>query len=367
MKDTLRVVVLGSTGSIGTQTLDVIRWQGWHVTGLAAGRNRDLLLEQIREFHPEVVYSEAKIEEHVDGVMLVDSAAEVAAWESDVVVAAIPGLAGLEPIRAAVRAGRRIALANKESMVAAGPLLREEAKQHGAEFIPVDSEHSALFQAMLGERPEDVHELILTASGGPFREAPEDLSSVSPEQALNHPRWNMGPKVTIDSATLMNKGLEVLEAHALFGVAIDKIKVVIHPQSYVHSLIRFVDGNLKALLGPTDMRLAIQYALTYPERAPTPLINEGIPPRLDFERPDVDRFPALELAYAAGKMGGIAPVVLNASNEIAVGAFLSGKIKFTDIPRLVKEVLDKAPSDPLTWDNLYSADAWARNEAEARL
>lgn len=270
MSEPLRVVVLGSTGSIGTQTLDVVRWRGWKVVGLAAGRNRALLAEQVRAFRPEVVYAAGGVPELPPGVRAAASAAEVAAWDADVVVAAIPGLAGLEPVRAAVRAGRRVALANKESMVAAGPLLQEEARKYGAAFVPVDSEHSALFQALAGERPEDVAELVLTASGGPFREGPEDLSGVTPEEALRHPRWSMGPKVTIDSATLMNKGLEVLEAHALFGTELERIKVVVHPQSYVHSLVRFVDGQIKAVLGPTDMRLAIQYALTYPERAPTP-------------------------------------------------------------------------------------------------
>lgn len=367
MKSDLRVVILGSTGSIGTQALDVVRWRGWKVVGLAAGTNRALLAEQVRAFRPEVVYAAAGVPELPPGVRAAASAAEVAAWEADVVVAAIPGLAGLEPVRAAVRAGRRVALANKESMVAAGPLLQEEARRHGAAFVPVDSEHSALFQALEGERPEDVAELILTASGGPFRVGPGDLSGVTPEEALRHPRWSMGPKVTIDSATLMNKGLEVLEARALFGVDLERIKVVVHPQSYVHSLVRFTDGQLKAVLGPTDMRLAIQYALTYPERAPTPLAEEPLPPRLDFELPDTDRFPALELAYRAGRMGGVAPTVYNAAGEVAVQAFLDRRIPFTGMARIVEAVLGKTPDEPLTWENLYAADAWARREAEAML
>jgi len=367
MKHDLRVVVLGSTGSIGTQTLDVVRWRGWRVVGLAAGRNRALLAEQVRAFRPEVVYAAGGLPELPPGVRAAASAVEVAAWDADVVVAAIPGLAGLEPVRAAVRAGRRVALANKESMVAAGPLLQKEAREYGAEFVPVDSEHSALFQALLGEPPEAVAELILTASGGPFREGPEDLSRVTPEQALDHPRWSMGPKVTVDSATLMNKGLEVLEAHALFGVGLDRIKVVVHPQSYVHSMVRFVDGQIKALLGPTDMRLAIQYALSHPERAPTPLANAPLPERLEFAPPDRERFPALGLAYRAGSMGGLAPAVLNAANEVAVEAFLTGRLGFTGIARVVEDVLGKTPSDPLTWENLYAADAWARKEAEERL
>jgi len=280
------------------------------------------------------------------------------------VVAAIPGLAGLEPVRAAVRAGRLVALANKESMVAAGELLWREAREYGADFIPVDSEHSAIFQCLIGEPRENVAELILTASGGPFRQGPADLSQVTPEQALAHPRWNMGSKVSIDSATLMNKGLEVLEARALFGVSMEQIKVVIHPQSYVHSMVRFKDGQLKAQLGPTDMRLAIQYALTYPNRPPTPLANEPLPAVLNFEEPDSERFPALSLAYKAGEIGGVAPVALNAANEVAVNAFLAEKIPFTAITQIVAKLLRETPALELTWSNLYETDAWARSRAK---
>ncbi|HGY09429.1 MAG TPA: 1-deoxy-D-xylulose-5-phosphate reductoisomerase [Oceanithermus profundus] len=367
MTRNLRVVVLGSTGSIGTQTLEVVRWRGWRVVGLAAGRNTELLQQQVRAFHPQVVYAEADPGPLPEGVARAGSAAEVAAWDADVVVAAIPGLAGLEPVRAAVGAGRRVALANKESMVAAGPLLQEEAQKRGATFVPVDSEHSALFQALMGERRVDVAELILTASGGPFLREPADLDSVTPAQALRHPRWAMGPKVTVDSATLMNKGLEVLEAQALFGFPLERIKVLVHPQSYVHGLVRYVDGQIKALMGPTDMRLAIQYALTYPERAPTPLAGEPLPARLDFEAPDLERFPALALAFRAGEQGGLAPAVLNAANEVAVAAFLEERLGFTGIPKIVESVLARTPAEPLTWENLYAADAWARREAEAML
>ena len=361
-----KIVVLGSTGSIGTQTLDVARWRGYRVVGLAAGRNSELLLEQVREFEPEVVYAAAGLDAASlpAKTRLAKSASEVAAAEADAVVAAIPGLAGLDPVRAAVRAGRLVALANKESMVAAGELLWREAREHGADFIPVDSEHSAIFQCLVGEPQENVAELVLTASGGPFREGPVDLSQVTPEQALAHPRWNMGPKVSIDSATLMNKGLEVLEAKALFGVELEQIKVVIHPQSYVHSLVRFKDGQFKAQLGPTDMRLAIQYALSYPERPPTPLANEPLPAVLNFEEPDGERFPALSLAYRAGEIGGVAPVVFNAANEVAVNAFLAGKIPFTAITQIVARLLDEAPALELTWDNLYASDTWARARAE---
>lgn len=365
-----RIVVLGSTGSIGTQTLDVCRWRGYRVVGLVAGRNLEVLSQQIVEFQPEAVAADASVLSELrlrfPNLYLTD-ALEVAAWPSDVVVGAVPGLAGLPGVRAAVQQGRRMALANKESMVAAGPLLWQEAEQSGAEIIPVDSEHSALFQSLVGEPFQDVAELILTASGGPFLHEPADLSKVTPEMALNHPRWKMGSKVTIDSSTLFNKGLEVLEAVQLFKVSIEKVKVQIHPQSYVHSMVRFQDGNIKAQLGPTDMRLAIQYALTYPHRPPTPLRDAPIPERLDFYPPDTQRFPALALAYEAGRKGGLAPVVLNAADEIAVEAFLKGQIGYLEIPRVLEKVLQQTPSAPLTWDNVYQADLEARERARELL
>jgi len=358
-----RVVVLGSTGSIGTQTLDVCRWRGYRVVGLVAGKNLELLSQQIAQFHPEAVAADPAVlpvlRERFPKLHIAD-ALEVAAWPAEVVVGAIPGLAGLPGVRVAVQQGRRMALANKESMVAAGPLLWQEAAQHGAEIIPVDSEHSAIFQSLVGEPFQDVAELILTASGGPFLHEPADLSNVTPQMALNHPRWKMGPKVTIDSSTLFNKGLEVLEAVQLFRVPIEKVKVQIHPQSYVHSMVRFQDGNIKAQLGPTDMRLAIQYALTYPQRPPTPLRDAPIPERLEFFPPDTQRFPALALAYQAGRMGGLAPVVLNAADEVAVEAFLKGQIGYLEIPWLLEKVLQQTPSGPLTWDNIFQADLEAR-------
>lgn len=367
MKDTpKRIVVLGSTGSIGTQTLDVCRWRGYQVVGLVAGKNLNLLTQQIAEFRPEVVAADQAILPKLRlgfPSLYISDAVEVAAWPADVVVGAIPGLAGLPGVRAAVQQGRRMALANKESMVAAGTLLWHEAEQSGAEVIPVDSEHSALFQSLIGEPFHNVAELILTASGGPFLKEPSDLSSVTPQMALNHPRWKMGPKVTIDSSTLFNKGLEVLEAVQLFKVPIEQVKVQIHPQSYVHSMVRFQDGNIKAQLGPTDMRLAIQYALTYPERPPTPLRDAPIPERLDFYTPDTNRFPALALAYEAGHMGGLAPVMLNAADEIAVEAFLNGQIGYLEIPQVLQKVLQQTPSAALTWDNVYQADLEARTLA----
>ncbi|MER3444972.1 MAG: 1-deoxy-D-xylulose-5-phosphate reductoisomerase, partial [Meiothermus sp.] len=269
-------------------------------------------------------------------------------------------LAGLPGVRAAVRAGRRVALANKESMVAAGPLLWAEAERSGAQILPVDSEHSALFQSLAGEPLSGVAELILTASGGPFLHEPADLRHVTPEMALRHPRWKMGPKVTIDSSTLFNKGLEVLEAVQLFRLPLEKVKVLIHPQSYVHSLVRFHDGNLKAQLGPTDMRLPIQYALAYPERPPTPLRDLPIPERLEFYPPDTERFPALAAAYEAGRRGGLAPVVLNAADEVAVEAFLKGQIGYLDIPRVLEAALEAVPQGGLSWESIEHADLEAR-------
>jgi len=365
-----RVVVLGSTGSIGSQALEVCRWRGYRAVGLVAGRNLELLSQQIAEFQPEVVAADPSLRPELrtrfPSLRLAEPL-EVAAWPAQVVVGAIPGLAGLPSVRVAVQQGRRMALANKESMVAAGPLLWQEIEQSGAEIIPVDSEHSAIFQSLLGESLEDVAELILTASGGPFLREPADLSSVTPQMALKHPRWKMGPKVTIDSSTLFNKGLEVLEAVQLFRVPIEKVKVQIHPQSYVHSMVRFQDGSIKAQLGPTDMRLAIQYALTYPQRPPTPLCNAPIPERLEFYPPDTQRFPALALAYQAGRMGGLAPVVLNAADEVAVEAFLKGQIGYLDIPWVLEKVLQQTPNEPLTWDNVFQADLEARKLAQALL
>lgn len=361
-----RVVLLGSTGSIGTQALEVCRWRSYQVVGLAAGRNLELLSQQIAEFQPEMVQADPSILPQLRQrfpQLRLGSQPEVAALEAEVVVAAIPGLAGLAGVRVAVEQGRRLALANKESMVAAGSLLWSIAEKSGASIIPVDSEHSALFQSLVGEPMADLAELILTASGGPFRLQPNDLSTITPEQALNHPRWKMGPKVTIDSSTLFNKGLEVLEAVELFRVGLDKVKVLIHPQSYVHSMVRFNDGNIKAQLGPTDMRLPIQYALSYPARPTTPLRDLAIPETLEFYPPDLQRFPALAAAYEAGRMGGMAPVVLNAADEVAVEAFLQHKIRYPEIARVLEDTLAETPSDTLSWESIASVDTWARRRA----
>lgn len=368
-----RLAVLGSTGSIGTQTLDVARWHGFRVEALAAGANVERLLAQAREFRPSLIAcadgAAASVRPHLPaGTKLVVGTAafdEVATADVDVVVAAIPGMAGLAPTAAALRAGRHVALANKEAMVIAGPLMWALAKASGGRITPVDSEHSALFQTLLGEPEAGVAGLILTASGGPFRKGPHDLSEVTPEQALKHPNWSMGRKVTIDSSTLFNKGLEVLEAHYLFGVPFDEIEVVIHPQSLVHGLVRFSDGSLKAQIGPHDMRLPIQYAILGPARPATPLPNLPLRGAWEFEPPDTERFPCLPLAYAAGRAAGLAPTYLNAADEVAVDAFLAGSIRFTDIARTLEHVLEHAPHGTLRWDVLAEADADARSLATA--
>jgi 1-deoxy-D-xylulose-5-phosphate reductoisomerase len=360
-----RIVILGSTGSIGTQTLDVARWRGYEVVGLVAGKNTKLLLEQIAEFHPKLVACDASVASEVkphlpSGTKLVDSL-EVAAMDADTVVAAIPGIAGLEPTLASLKAGRHVALANKEAMVVAGPLVWEIARKHNAKVTPVDSEHSALFQCLVGEDKANVDKLILTASGGPFRKGPEDLSGVTSEQALKHPNWSMGNKVTLDSATLFNKGLEVLEAHFLFELPLHQIEVVIHPQSLIHSLVRFKDGNLKAQIGPHDMRLPIQYGIEYPNRPEVPLAPLPLLGTWELSEPDHTRFPSLKLAYRAGEMGGVAPAALNAADEIAVEAFMQKKIKFTDIPKMLEEVLDGLENVPLSWESIRETDTWARD------
>ncbi len=375
-----RIAVVGSTGSIGTQTLDVARSRGLRVVALAAGQKLDLLEVQAREFQPELVSVAggqlAEARSRLPGVRVVADPCEVATYPADVVIAAVPGLAGLPPVRAALEAGRAVALATKEAMVAASHLIWAAAKRGGGRLVPVDSEHTALYQLLLGEQLSDVDELILTASGGPFRVGPADLSGVTPQQALAHPTWNMGRKITLDSSTLMNKGLEVLEASALYGLSLDKVKVLVHPQSVVHGLIRFVDGNLKAHLSASDMRLPIAYAIG---AAPEGMRTAGdvrAGPRerwtgpafdltgtLEFFAPDFGRFPCLGLAYRAGELGGVAPTVLNAADEVAVDAFLAGRVSYPDIARVIGSVLEKTPTEELTWDALFAADAWARARA----
>jgi len=370
------IAILGSTGSIGRSTLEVIQQfpDRFQVTYLTAHRNIDLLREQIERFRPRAVVvhegcDAATLRIMTDGLTDVLVGAEglhevVTRSDVDLVVSALVGFAGLVPTLYAIRAGKDIALANKETLVVGGELIMQAVNSHGVRLLPVDSEHSAILQCLQGEDQRAVERLILTASGGPFRlwDA-ERLASVTPQQALAHPTWRMGKKITIDSATLMNKGLEVIEAHWLFGIAPEAIQVVIHPQSIIHSLVQFADGSTKAQLGVPDMKIPIQYALTYPERpaAPHPRLNLAALAEMTFQEPDLKRFPCLALAYRALRTGGTAPAVLNAANEVAVERFLEGKISFPMIAPLIEEALDnhQVVRDP-SLEDLLRVDAETR-------
>ena len=366
-----QLAVLGSTGSIGRQTLEVVRAlpHKFHIIGLAGGKNIDLLAEQIREFKPRFVY----YQDREAGSQLVNAECEFLSLEDiarqpqvDTVVMATSGSSGLRPTLAAVQAGKNVALANKESLVMAGEIIINEAKLNAAQILPIDSEHSAIWQCLRGET-QPAAQLILTASGGPFwHYSPAQLDEVTVEQALKHPSWQMGRKVTIDSATLMNKGLEVIEAHWLFNMSFDSIKVLIHPQSIIHSMVEFIDGSIKAQLSYPDMRLPIQYALTYPERLPNPQfpkLDWGIINNLSFEQPDFDTFPCLKLAIEAGRKGGTYPAVVCAADEVAVELFLWQRIKFIDIANLVGQALEQhqAIAHP-SLEEIMAADAWAREK-----
>ena len=367
-----QLAVLGSTGSIGQQTLEVVRAlpHRFHIVGLAAGRNTDLLAKQINEFKPRFVYyQDREAQAHLPNTEYEFlSLEEIASHpQVDAVVIATSGKTGLSPTLAAVKAGKEICLANKESLVMAGEIITNEARLNAAQILPIDSEHSAIWQCLTGET-QPAAELILTASGGPFLGySPAQLGKVTVKQALKHPSWQMGTKVTIDSATLMNKGLEVIEAHWLFDMPFENIKVLIHPQSIVHSMVEFIDGSIKALLSYPDMRLPIQYALSYPERLPNPQLprlnwdNIG---NLTLEQPDLDTFPCLRLAIEAGIKGGTYPTVLCAADEVAVDLFLSGRIKFVDIAKLVEQVLEQhqVTAHP-TLEEIMMADTWAREKA----
>lgn len=357
------VVILGSTGSIGQQALDVIaRYPDeYRVVGLSAYQQGDRLASQAAAL-PSLPLTTLTGRDGVAGLLELCRLPEV-----DTVINALVGSVGLRPTLETLRAGKQLLLANKESLVAGGELVTEAAASSGHPIIPVDSEHCAIFQCLRGEDAAAIGKLIITASGGPFRgrKAPE-LAAVTVADALAHPRWTMGPKITIDSATMMNKGLEVIEAHYLFGVPYDRIDVVVHPQSIIHSLVEFVDGSVIAQLGPTDMRLPIQYALTYPDRRPTPAgsIDLVALAELDFESPDNDAFPCLSYAYQAGRAGGTAPAVLNAANEQAVAAFLNGACGFRDIANCVKEVLDSHTIVTAeSVEVLEEAERWARERA----
>jgi len=378
-----RIALLGSTGSIGRQTLEVVGAlvDRFEIVALAAGRNVDLLAEQAARTSPRIVaVADQESAERLKGMVgsrirvawgtrgLVEAAVESGA---DLVVVAVVGASGLVPTLNALAAGKDVALANKETLVAGGRLVVEAQAQGGGRLIPVDSEHSAILQCLVGEERRTVRRLVLTASGGPFRTATaEEMRMARPEDALKHPTWSMGGKITIDSATLMNKGLEVIEAHWLFGIDYDRIDVLIHPQSIVHSLVEFADGSVKAQLGTPDMRLPIQYALCFPERVPVAwselsLARAGV---LTFEPPDLTRFPCLALAYEAGKLGGTAPAVLNAANEVAVEAFLKGQIGFMDIARCVETVMAAhTVEEAKDLESVLEADAWARQKARASI
>ncbi len=351
-----KILLLGSTGSIGVNSLNVIRKfpEIFSVSVLTANNNIELIQKQIEEFHPEtvVIVDENKASElrnNFKGKCNIlsgkNALCEVAAQtDYDILLGAVVGFSGLAPTIEAIKRGKRIALANKETLVVAGELVTDLVKKHNAEIIPVDSEHSAIFQCLTGEKNEQVEKLIITGSGGPFLNTDkESFSTVTVKEALNHPNWNMGNKITIDSATMMNKGLEVIEARWLFGFLSDQIEVVIHPQSIIHSMVQFVDGSIKAQLGYPDMKLPIQFALTYPERFKNDMERTNMPKlrELTFIEPDFNKYECLNLAFQVLKEGGTASCILNAANEIAVGKFLNKEIKFSDIPDLIKNALDK--------------------------
>ena len=374
-----KVAILGSTGSIGVNTLEVVRRdrRSFSLTGLAAGNNIGLLEEQAAEFSPRRVAAAdpagaGELRKRIGGrVEVLEGGEGMAALaldhETDLVVVAVPGTAALLPALKALEAGKDLALASKEILVAAGQLTMTAAAGSGSRILPVDSEHSAVFQCLRGLEPREVRRIILTASGGPFLEASrEELAAVTPEAALDHPRWQMGKKVSLDSATMMNKGLEVLEAHWLFGLPLDRIEVIIHPQSVVHSLVETVDGSLLAQLSLPDMRLPISYALYYPERSPRSFRETDLSELegLTFRRPDRRLFPALDLAYRAGREGGTMPAVMNAANEAAGEAFLSGEIPFLKIMEVVEAVMnDHRLVEAPDLEAILAADRWAREEA----
>ncbi|MCK4221690.1 MAG: 1-deoxy-D-xylulose-5-phosphate reductoisomerase [Dehalococcoidia bacterium] len=363
-----KVAILGSTGSIGQQTLDIIRALNtrFQIVGLAAGTNTELLARQIDEFQPRLFSCSAE-PDFGCAAQFLPMEGMVTDPEVDLVVIATSGKSGLYPLLAAVRAGKTVALANKETLVMAGEIILREARQHRAKILPIDSEHSAVWQCLRGERTR-IERIFLTASGGPFYHfSPARLEQVTAQEALQHPVWKMGRKVTIDSATLMNKGLEMIEAHWLFAVPFDNIEVLLHPQCIVHSMVEFADGCVKAQLGFPDMRLPIQYAICYPERLSNtelPRLDLHMVQALNFQSVDEARFPCLTLARNAARMGGTYPAVLCAADEVAVELFLSHRTRFVDIARIVEETLEehRAVARP-TLDAILQADAWARKRA----
>jgi len=377
-----KITILGSTGSIGCSALDVIEKnpQRFQVEALAAGRNIKLLKKQIEKFNPKVVAvstkeSALKLREALNAKSRIkifyskEGLKEIASFPSaDIVISAISGSAGLIPTLAAIEAGKDIALANKETMVMAGEIVTKRAIKKRVKIIPVDSEHSAIFQCLEGHEIQNLRRIILTASGGPFLNfTRNELKKVSLRQTLRHPNWKMGKKITIDSASMMNKGLEVIEAKWLFNVDISNINVLVHPQSIVHSLVEFIDGAFLAQMGIPDMKIPIAYALTYPERISNdlPSLNLVKTGNLEFHNPDINKFPCLGLAYEAGICGGTAPVVLNAADEVAVSAFMENKIRFIDLPKIMEKILilHNSINNP-SLDDILQADLWARRETK---
>jgi 1-deoxy-D-xylulose-5-phosphate reductoisomerase len=378
-----KIAILGATGSIGKSTLDLIERSPdrFEVVAVSAATNTDKLADIARRSGAKlaVVADRDRLDDLRGLLSGTDCRAdageqalsEVAAGEADLVIAAIVGCAGLPPVMAAVEAGKTVALANKEALVTAGALMTDAAARHGATLLPVDSEHNAIFQCLAGSRNEDVSRIILTASGGPFRTASTELiAAATPAQAIAHPNWSMGAKISVDSATLMNKGLELIEAHYLFGLPSDRIDIVIHPQSVVHSLVEFIDGSVLAQLGSPDMRIPIAYALAWPERLATPAQRLDLAKigRLDFEEVDLQRFPALKLAREALERGGSAAIVLNAANEIAVASFLAERVRFPDIPRMVEEALHEADFvNPRSIEDVLEIDRMTRERVESAM
>lgn len=374
------ISIIGSTGYIGRKTLEVIKCSPdqFHVTALAGGYNIPLLIQQAKEFHPLMVSVSTEeganqvrneVGKKCDVVNGQEGMIAVATHpESNFLVSAAVGALGLIPTLKAIASGKDLAIANKEALVIGGALIMKEMKKNGTMILPIDSEHSALHQCLRGEKVENVKKLILTASGGPFRNVDKkDLKDVSPEQALNHPTWDMGKKITIDSATLMNKGLEIIEAHWLFGIDADHIDVLLHPQSIVHSMVEFLDGSVKCQMGIADMKVPIQYALTYPDRIKTDLASLDLISAgpLEFFAPDFEKFPCLHLAYQALKGEETKPAILNAANEVAVQSFLDGKITFDRIHQVIEYAMEKTQSIPVSGlDALLEADTMARRNAE---
>ena len=377
-----KIAILGSTGSIGTQTLEVVREnKDIEVLGLAAGNNIKLLERQIREFHPKMaaVWSEERAKElrenvkdlNIKIVSGMEGLIELSVMEeSEILVTAIVGMIGIRPTIEAIKAGKDIALANKETLVTAGHIIMPLAKEYQVAILPVDSEHSAIFQSLQGGQEKALHKILLTASGGPFRQKTrEELLNIQVEDALKHPNWEMGRKITIDSSTLVNEGLEVIEAKWLFDVSLDQIEVVVHPQSIIHSMVEYVDGAIIAQLGTPDMKLPIQYALYYPERRflPGDRLDFAALSKLTFEKPDMETFYGLRLAFEAGKEGGSLPTVFNAANELAVSKFLERKIKYLEIPEIIEHCMQahKTIADPSV-DEILQTEQEVYEQIESR-